>query len=95
MQISYKFWQCPNSIPECIASQLRSCTIISSCFLEDDVQFAIDILRNAPLLWVMTIIARESTLTFAEERQISFKLFTCLKISSTCRVALQINGILW
>jgi hypothetical protein len=48
-------WQCPILELECVSSHLRSCVIINFNGLEDDLQFATYILRNARLLQVMSI----------------------------------------
>ncbi|XP_045831179.1 F-box/FBD/LRR-repeat protein At4g26340-like [Trifolium pratense] len=48
----------PTSVPKCIFSQLRSCTINYDGSI-DEIQFATYILKNAPLLRVMKITVTE------------------------------------
>ncbi|CAJ2652675.1 unnamed protein product [Trifolium pratense] len=48
----------PTSVPKCISSQLRSCTINYDGSI-DEIQFATYILKNAPLLRVMKITVTE------------------------------------
>jgi hypothetical protein len=47
-------WKYPNFVPECISSQLRSCTINYEG-REDELRFTKYILQNAQLLGVMKI----------------------------------------
>ncbi|GAU44398.1 hypothetical protein TSUD_246240 [Trifolium subterraneum] len=49
-------WKYPNSVPECISSHLRSCTINYEGW-NDELQFTKYILQNAQLLEVMKIYA--------------------------------------
>ncbi|XP_058749671.1 FBD-associated F-box protein At4g10400-like [Vicia villosa] len=58
--ISLTKWKCPNFVPKCISSHLRSCTVTFDGML-DSLRVAKYILQNAPLLQVMTVKSSKST----------------------------------
>ncbi|AES97471.1 putative FBD domain-containing protein [Medicago truncatula] len=51
-----KDWESPNSIPECVSSHLKTCTIINYEGWKGDIQFSRYILKNARFLQVMRVM---------------------------------------
>ncbi|XP_058740484.1 FBD-associated F-box protein At4g10400-like [Vicia villosa] len=82
----FTIWKCPNSVPKCISSRLRSCTLTYEG-MADSLQFAKYVLQNAQLLQVMTVKNR----MFAESvRHWEYldELNSCPKISPFCKLSI-------
>ncbi|XP_058749699.1 FBD-associated F-box protein At4g10400-like [Vicia villosa] len=78
-------WKCPNSVPECISSHLRSCTI-SYDGMPDSLRFAKYILQNARCLQVMTVKSKKSTDSVYHREKLD-KLNFCPTISPFCKLS--------
>ncbi|CAK8537870.1 unnamed protein product [Lathyrus sativus] len=82
----FKNWRYPNTIPNCISSHLRSCTLRFDAF-DVDLRLATYILKYAPLLEVLKI-----TIFHALQLQGALEeLISCPKISSKCSINISIG----
>ncbi|RHN45203.1 putative FBD domain-containing protein [Medicago truncatula] len=74
-------WKKPKIVPECIYSQLRTCSLTS--YKGNELQFAKYIIKNAKVMRTMTIIA--SPVDMNIKHQMIMKLSSCPKGSATCK----------
>ena len=84
-------WKYPNSVPECVSSHLRSCTILNFEAFPRNLRFATYILQNAKLLQDMTIdfTTRSSINMLLGRSQIIEELSSCPRISPACKLSFQ------
>ncbi|CAI8584734.1 unnamed protein product [Vicia faba] len=83
---SFTIWESPNSVPKCISSHLRSCTLTYEG-MDDSLRFAEYVLQNAQLLQVMTV----KNTKFAESvhhLECLDELNSCPKISPFCKLSI-------
>jgi len=84
---SFTNWKCPNYVPKCISSHLRSCTLTYDGKM-DSLRFAAYILQNARPLQVMTIKT-----TYLSNSIYDWKLLDELcsgpKISPLCEISVE------
>lgn len=76
-------WVEPESIPQCMSSYLRTCTIWNVSGLQCELLLSKYILKNAKKLQTMTIWSK------GEPLKIERKLFPCIKASATCKLSVH------
>ncbi|RHN45087.1 putative FBD domain-containing protein [Medicago truncatula] len=72
-------------VPECLSSQLKTCSLKGYRGVNCDFQFAKYILKNAKVLQIMTINA--SSMDINIKHQILIKLSLCQRGSTTCKIS--------
>jgi hypothetical protein len=72
-------------VPECLSSQLKTCSLIGYKGRNCDFQFAKYILKNAKVLQIMTINA--SPVDINIKHQMIIKLSLCPRGSTTCKIS--------
>ncbi|KAL5054859.1 hypothetical protein RYX36_035541 [Vicia faba] len=83
---SFTIWESPNSVPKCISSHLRSCTLTYEG-MEDSLRFAEYVLQNAQLLQVMTVNNTKFTESVYHLECLD-ELNSCPKISPFCKLSI-------
>nr|KYP55998.1 F-box protein At4g10400 family [Cajanus cajan] len=77
-------WVYPQSVPNCLSSQLKRCSLKNYDGRQHEVGFAKYIMQNARVLYDLTIQSRSSDL------EIKFRMIkdlsTCPRISATCEI---------
>lgn len=81
-------WKYPNFVPECISSQLRSCTINYEG-REDELRFTKYILQNAQLLGVMKINISHTSNPKPNRRILKEELSSFPRISRKCKLSVS------
>ncbi|GAU13050.1 hypothetical protein TSUD_173500 [Trifolium subterraneum] len=85
-EIDELVWKEPQIVPECISSQLRTCSLIDYKGTECELQFAKYILKNAKLMHTMTISA-SPVVDINTKHQMLMKLSLCPRGSTTCTLS--------
>ncbi|AES97664.1 putative F-box domain, FBD domain, leucine-rich repeat domain, L domain-containing protein [Medicago truncatula] len=80
-------WKCLISVPECLSSCLRSCSIFNFDGSANYLAFAACILRNARLLKVMTIDGTVQSSNEMQKLQIIEELSSCPRMSPECKLS--------
>ncbi|KEH22170.1 cyclin-like F-box protein [Medicago truncatula] len=78
-------WKEPEIIPNCLSSQLRTCSLIYYKGMKCELQFAEYVLKNANLLRTMTISASPGDLTL--KHQMLMDLSLCPRGSIACKLS--------
>ncbi|RHN45189.1 putative F-box domain, FBD domain, leucine-rich repeat domain, L domain-containing protein [Medicago truncatula] len=78
-------WKEPEIIPNCLSSQLRTCSLIDYKGMKCELQFAEYVLKNANLLRTMTISASPGDLTL--KHQMLMDLSLCPRGSIACKLS--------
>ncbi|XP_058746422.1 putative FBD-associated F-box protein At3g50710 [Vicia villosa] len=82
----FKNWKYPITVPNCISSHLRSCTLRFDAF-EVDLRLATYILKYAPLLEVLKFTLFDAL----QLRGALEELISCPRISSKCNINISIG----
>ncbi|QCD94892.1 hypothetical protein DEO72_LG5g2981 [Vigna unguiculata] len=83
-------WPYPQSVPACISSHLKTCSLKYYSGSVDEIQFASYIMENAKYLRTMKIcIDSESDYTFREKLHMKRELSSCMKSSDTCSLTFE------
>ncbi|AES97668.2 putative F-box domain, FBD domain, leucine-rich repeat domain, L domain-containing protein [Medicago truncatula] len=80
-------WKCPISVPECVSSHLRSCTIFNSDGSTNDLAFTTYILQNTRLLQSMKINGTAQSSNGLQKLQIIQELSSCPRMSPECKLS--------
>ncbi|PNY02802.1 F-box/LRR-repeat protein [Trifolium pratense] len=85
----YTNWKCPNYVPKCVSSHLRSCAVTATYHgRRDALLFATYILQNAQLLQAMTI--RYAAFSNSIYDWMFFnELNSCPKLSAICAISVE------
>jgi hypothetical protein len=78
-------WVAPPIIPECLSSQLRTCSLKNYCGMNCELQFAEYVMQNSKVLRTMTIHSTSSIDSNAKHEMIK-KLEVCPRSSSSCKL---------
>jgi len=79
-------WVEPEFVPQCLLSDLKSCTIRDFLSLQSELMLEKYILKNAKILETMTIWSEK------EQSEIERKLFKCPKGSATCQLSVYVSS---
>jgi len=85
---STKEWKCPISVPECVSSHLRSCTVLNFQGSRNDLKFVAYILQNGSLLRNMKICFATYGMLLKESLIIE-EISSCPSISPSCKVSIE------
>jgi len=77
-------WSEPQIVPNCLSSQLRTCSLIGYEGTKWELQFAEYILKNAKVLQTMKISASSEDLNM--KHQMLMKLSLCPRGSIACKL---------
>ncbi|TKY66165.1 putative FBD-associated F-box protein [Spatholobus suberectus] len=80
-----EIWSCPPSVPKCIASQFRKCTILNYKGKECELRFAKYIMQNSRALQAITINDTYSS-NPQDKLEMLQKLAMCPRSSVTCKL---------
>jgi len=84
-EIEKENWVDLESVPECLLSSLRTCTIRGFSGLQSELGLAKYILENAKYLQTMKIWCE------SKPSRIQRKLSACVKASATCQLSVYID----
>jgi hypothetical protein len=78
-------WMAPPIIPECLSSQLRTCSLKNYCGMNCELQFAEYIMQNSKVLKAMRIES-DNSVDINVKHQMLRRLSICPRISATCKL---------
>ncbi|XP_014517506.1 FBD-associated F-box protein At3g52670 [Vigna radiata var. radiata] len=86
-------WSYPQSVPVCISSHLKTCSLKYYSGSIDEIQFASYIMGNATYLRSMNVcIDSESHFTFGEKLHMERELSSCMKSSDICTLSFKYSS---
>nr|AFK42877.1 unknown [Lotus japonicus] len=82
-------WISPCSVPECLSSQLRRCSIINYEGTESELHFAKYIMQNSRVLRKMTIFTLCSSELEVDKLELLKDLSLCPRSSTICELSFK------